>query len=193
MTSIRFGPHRRWLTVAFVSGFGLLSVLHPAENSGPPATGAAEQKAAIARLQVMVGEWQGRGTIEMPQGRYEFHGGERVQLKIDGLALLIEGSFFHRDAEGREVPSHTTLGVISFDPRSRTYRFHSWLANGMSNAAELKLVPDGWQWEIVHPRGRMRYTTSFADGDWVEIGERTSDGTTWQPFFEMRLKRVAAR
>lgn len=170
-----------------------VSVARAADGpQAPPTFRVDEQKTAMAKLAYMDGQWNGDGWMQMGPTRVSFRGGERIQRKLDGLALLVEGAFFSVDPKtGKEVPSHTTLGVISFDPTSKTYRFKTWLATGATGERELKLIPDGWQWDITHPRGTMRYTATFKDGDWLEIGERSTDGASWQKFFEMRLKRAA--
>lgn len=155
----------------------------------PPPTAQLE---AMAKLGYMVGEWKGSGWIEVEGGRrLEFHGSERVQEKLGGLALLVEGRFLGTPPGSTvEVPVHTTLGVISFDPRAKRYDFDSWLATGMSGEHELTLTDDGWRWEIPYPGGAVRYTFHRGPaGEWIEIGERTSDRQTWRKFFEMTLRK----
>ena len=148
--------------------------------------------AAMRRLDYMVGTWRGEGWIEMQGARHAFHGQETVQRKLRGVALLVEGDFRARFAgAAEEVPVHTTLGVISFDPRAQAYRFDSWLATGGSGRHELQLTTDGWQWEIEHPQGVVRYRASFTPaGEWREIGERSTDRRSWSRFFEMTLTKV---
>lgn len=45
--------------------------------------------------------------------------------------------------------------------------------------------------ELTPPRGgTIRYTMDLTDaGEWHEIGERSSDGTKWEKFFEMTLRK----
>jgi hypothetical protein len=158
-------------------------------RKGPPRPEA--QIAAMAKLDYMVGNWQGTGSMKMGERTVTFRGGELVQKKLDGTVLLVEGSFFSKPPGAEaEVPVHTTLGVISFDAKAGKYRFTTWLANGGSGERELVLLPDGWQWEASNPHGTVRYTMRRGpNGEWVETGERTTDGKTWQPFFEMTLAK----
>jgi len=151
-------------------------------------TGDAE-RAAMAKLAYMAGRWEGAGWMDMGGGRNGFQGSETVQLKLKGVALLVEGDFTARLGDRQEAPVHTTLGVIFFDAKSGKYRFNSWLATGMAGERNLTLTSDGWQWEMQAGPMRIRYTASFAADTWLEIGERSSDGTTWQKFFEMTLKK----
>jgi hypothetical protein len=49
---------------------------------------------------------------------------------------------------------------------------------------------EGWRWEIKGPQGVIRFVMKLsAEGHWLEIGERSSDGQTWTKFFEMTLKK----
>lgn len=183
-------------SLRFVWAAPLLMSLTPgartAESSAqPPVMAPDEQKLAMGKLEAMIGNWVGSGWLETGDGRSSFHGGERVQSKLEGLALVVEGTFLAKDARtGQDVPAHATLGVISFDPVSKSYRFKTWLATGSTGERELKLTTNGWQWEIARPNGTIRYTTAFVAGEWLEVGERSVDGRSWQKFFEMRLRRA---
>lgn len=147
--------------------------------------------AAMKKLDYMVGNWRGEGWMDRGGERYHFRGSELVQSKLDGVALLVEGSFFGKvPGNDQEVPVHTTLGVISYDAQKQVHRFHSWLATGSSGERELTLNEDGWHWEIKTPRAVIRYTMKLTlEGEWFEVGERSADGESWQKFFEMRLQK----
>lgn len=149
------------------------------------------QISAMKKLDYMVGSWKGEGWIDMGGRRITFRGSELVQRKLDGVALLVEGSFFARpEGSERDIPVHTTLGVVGFNPEKKAYMFTSWLATGSSGERELQLLPNGWQWSIDHPRGKVRYVMSLTEaGEWLEIGERSSDGAAWTKFFEMKLRK----
>jgi hypothetical protein len=175
-----------WLAAAAV--FAQTTPAPAAPPRGMP-TGDAE-RAAMSKLDGMVGRWEGAGWMDMGAGRSAFQGSETVQKKLKGVALLVEGDFTGKVGDGgQEGPVHTTLGVIFFDAKSGKYRFNSWLATGMAGERDLTLTSDGWQWEMQAGPMRIRYTASFAADTWLEIGERSSDGTTWQKFFEMTLKK----
>jgi hypothetical protein len=155
----------------------------------PAASPAVEAKAAMSRLQYLAGTWEGEGWMERGPTRHTFRGREVVQAKLDGVALLVEGNFLSKIGDA-EVPVHTTLGVIFHDGETKTYRFHSWLAQGTSGQRELVVESDGWRWEIKGPQGVIRFVMKLtAEGHWLEIGERSSDGQTWAKFFEMTLKK----
>lgn len=143
----------------------------------------------MSKLAYMAGTWTGEGYFDFGGRRATFRGSEVVQSKLGGTALLVEGSFFST-INDREVPVHTTLGVISYDPKTAKYQFASWLATGGSGDHELTLTEKGWRWELTSPRGTTRYEMTLTDeGDWLETGERSADGAKWDKFFEMRLKK----
>lgn len=46
-------------------------------------------------------------------------------------------------------------------------------------------------WGFEDPRaGRIRFTLDIDEHEWHEVGARSVDGATWEPFLEMRLERV---
>ena len=164
--------------------------LAAAIDAQPPPSKPDAQIAAMTKLDYMIGQWHGDGWMDMGRGRETFRGSENIQRKLGGVALLVEGNFVGRpEGSDHDVPVHTTLAVISYDPQAQKYRFQSWLASGMAGERELVLIADGWQWEIRHPRGVIRYTMTLRSGEWFEIGERSSDEKTWQKFFEMTLRK----
>lgn len=183
-----------------LSGASVAGAQQPETTARPagaaPSVQPERQRAAIDRLSAMVGDWRGEGWIEHGNGRSTFRGGERVQRKIDGLALLVEGNFNDASASGagsaQGAPVHNTLAVISFDPRTRKYRFTTWLATGSSGEHELELIDDGWRWMIVTPGATIRYSATFTGDEWLEIGEIHQGDRPWRQFFEMRLRRVAS-
>ncbi len=149
------------------------------------------QIAAMKKLDYMAGNWKGEGWIEMGGGRMTFRGGEVVQRKLDGTALLVEGSFFGKmPGSDAEVPVHTTLAVMSYDPAAKQYKFATWLATGSAGNHVLQLNENGWQWEIASSRGTARFVMKLTEaGEWHETGSFSSDGTNWRQFFEMKLKK----
>ena len=149
----------------------------------PPTPDA--QLEAMKKLDYMAGNWQGEGWMDMGGRRMTFRGGEKIQRKLNGLALLVEGAFFAKpEGAPAEIPVHTTLGVMSYDPKTSTYRFSSWLATGGSGETELHLLDGGWWWE---PAGSgVKFTMKLTEnGEWLETGERGG-----KQFFEMRLKKA---
>lgn len=150
--------------------------------------GAEAQRTEMKKLDYMIGKWEGTGWMQRGPGAPEtFKGGETVQRKLDGVALLVEGRFVDKDGK----VGHETLAVIAFDPKSLAYTFRTYLATGAAGNYNLKLTDNGWHWSIEYPGMTIRYTAKFTADTWFEIGEFTRDGgKTWTKNFEMTLKKV---
>ncbi|MBF5041637.1 hypothetical protein FGE12_04500 [Aggregicoccus sp. 17bor-14] len=164
-----------------------------APPSAPPQAAPAIAREKMKRLAVMVGQWQGDGWIDMgPQGRKTFNVKESIQPRLDGTVLLVEGLGKGRiQPQGPEVPVHQALGVLSYDAQADRYGFVAYRLGGEKVDTEMKALPDGsFQWGFSMPHGQVRFTIRIADGQWVESGERSADGKTFTPFFEMKLKRT---
>lgn len=143
-----------------------------------------KKRAEMRKLDTMIGEWSGDGWIQMGAQRNAFKGFERVQKKIGGQALLVEGKF--SDEAGNTV--HETLAVLSYDLKKNGYVFKTYLANGNSGETDFQIIPNGWRWGLDTPNGKIRYTTEMTADTWLEIGEIMRDGGKWTKFFEMKLK-----
>lgn len=164
-------------------------VLGAAVASAQPHVSPDAKIAAVAKLRLLEGTWEGTGWMVMgPQGKSEFLGTETVQRDLGGVVLTVRG--VHR--RGDQV-IHEALGVISFDEASGNYAFKSYLASGREGDFTAKLIENGIEWGFENPHmGRIRYTLRIsADGTtWHEIGEMSRDGgTTWFQTMEMTLQK----
>lgn len=162
-----------------------------AQNPTSPASGLSPAE-AMKGLSFLEGRWVGEGSMALGPGpRVTFQQTEEVAFKAGGSLLAVEGNGTH---QGR--PVHQAFAVIAFDPATRTYRMRSWLANGLVKdfTLDLKTPGKGYTWGWEDPRaGKIRYAmTLTSEGRWHELGERSADGTTWVPFFEMTLTKVGA-
>lgn len=151
----------------------------------PPSTDAL--RVEMRKLDKLVGQWKGSGWIQQGPKRETFSGTENVQIKVDGLAVLIEGKF--SNPEGKVI--HETLAAMSYDPKLAVYRMKTYLANGMSGEFDFKLAGENYEWGFkTDAAGTIRYTISTTQNTWLEIGEFSRDGKTWMKFFEMKLDKV---
>ena len=150
--------------------------------------GAEMQRTEMKKLDMMIGKWEGSGWMQRGPGAPEtFKGGETVQRKLGGLALLVEGRFVDKD--GRV--GHETLAVLAYDTAAKGYKFKTYLASGAGGYFDLKLIEGGWQWSLEYPGMMTRYTAKFTGDTWLEIGEFSRDGgKTWVKNFEMTLKKI---
>jgi hypothetical protein len=149
----------------------------------------AIQKEEMKKMSFLVGNWKGEGWMVTPDGkRHTFRQTERIQSKLGGLAISIDG-------EGKNTEDDRTffqaLAIINYDEKTKRYRFISQTNLGTYAESEAKLIEGGIEWGIRIPDvGRIRYTIKLTEkGDWFEIGEYSPDEKSWQKFLEMTLKR----
>jgi hypothetical protein len=136
----------------------------------------------------LVGDWRGSGWTSLPDGsRHRFGSRETVALKLSGNAILIEGRHHHEDKPDQIV--HDAMAMITWDSRTKAYRFRSALANGQGGDFAMEPTPNGFNWRIDTPGGPIVYTVTHENGVWTERGTRTGADGTKVDFFEMTLRR----
>lgn len=151
-----------------------------------PEARLAPQREAMKKLSMLDGMWRGPAWTLTPTGRHELTQTERAGPFLGGSVRMIEGRGYEKD--GRV--SFNALAVISFDPRTKTYRMQS-NAQGFSGGFEIRPTGDGFTWETpAGPGATMRYTAMVRNGTWREIGERVVAGRPPVRVFEMNLRRI---
>lgn len=153
-------------------------------------TGRVEEvREAMQALPDFEGRWKGEGwTRRGPQEPVHFLSEEIVETRLDGQVLLIEG--IHRSKGDPSQEIFHAFAVLSYDPEADTYRFRSHTAEGRGGDFKGRVVDGAFVWGHEVPAGQMRYTIRIEDGRWEEVGEFSSDGESWNRFFEMKLERV---
>jgi hypothetical protein len=152
------------------------------------------QLEAMKKLHFLVGEWKGEGWNEMMPGQRRTSPiTERVQIKLGGMVLLVEGIGTKKvPGTQEEVVVHNALGILSYDEKANVYWLRSHIATGQTMEAKGKFTDGGFQWGFqAGPSLSFRYTVKLTDkGEWFEIGEMSQDGTNWRKFHEMTLQKV---
>lgn len=156
----------------------------PAQAPDPAAA-----QAALARLDFMVGRWQGEAWQLRGTERVHTQMLEIVERKLGGAVLLVEGRGTIAAAGAGARVVHHALGVISFEPSTGKYTLRSYLATGQAGDFELTLVDGGVMWTRNVGGGRVRNTARFTESEWHEIGEYSRDGAGWTQIMELRLRR----
>lgn len=151
-----------------------------------PAIALAAQKQALAPLSWMDGEWRGTArTTGMDGKEHAVTQTERIGPLLGGTIKLIEGRGYNADGS----TGFNAFAVLSYDVAEKKFHFRS---HAMGRSGDFAFEPrvDGYAWTI--PAGPMtiRYTATFEDGNWHEIGERVMEGKPPVKFFEMTLRRV---
>lgn len=156
------------------------------EASAQPRPDVAAHKSAMAKLDFLAGAWTGQATVTLGPGKpIAITQTERIEYKLDGTVLLVEGT--GRDAGGAVV--FNALATIAFDAASNGYRIRAY-REGNYVDAELKLLDKGFEWGFksgpVTVTNRMQVDSS---GRWVETTEtQLPDGRQFRSV-EMLLSR----
>ncbi|MGI8618433.1 MAG: hypothetical protein ACR2L6_05015 [Gemmatimonadaceae bacterium] len=139
----------------------------------------------------LIGEWEGEGSMQTRTGREVAAVREKVEGRLDGRVLVLEGIGREPAADGAGRVVHHAFGVLSYDPEKREYVFRAFRDGGVINPVS-RFAAGVFVWEFAVPGGRTRYLIREDNGEWLETGEYSADGSTWRKFFEMRLHRVGA-
>lgn len=175
------------LTLALFLGTFVPRVL--AQRPGPPTTARRE----VAKLEFLVGNWRGEGWMEFGPGRRQpFTSREEVQLKLDGVLLLLEGIHHTRiPGQPTDLKIHHAVAAIAYDEAAKDYRVQAHKSDGKSVEARGTVKDGAFIWGFQDPGlGHLRFTIRLnPQGQWHEIGERSPDGKTWTQYLEMRLSK----
>lgn len=166
----------------------LLMTAAPAVAQPPsPAALQERQREAMSAFARMDGVWRGPAWSISPEGRHEIVQTERVGLFLGGTIRVVEGRGYSPDGS----VGFNALGIISFDPQANRYTMTSW-AMGRNGAFEIKPTADGYTWETpAGPGAIIRYTATFRDGEFKEVGHRIAGNAPPVQIFEMVLRRVS--
>jgi hypothetical protein len=162
--------------------------LAPAFAAGPPDAAAlqSQQRTALAPLAAFDGTWRGPAMVMGADGQMlKLVQTERVGPMLGNTLRVIEGRG-HRD-DG--TVAFNALAVISFNPQSGKYNFHSY-AQGHEGDFPLEVGDGAFTWSIQAGPAVIRYAATVRDGVWSEVGERLLPNQAPTKIFEMRLQRV---
>jgi len=148
----------------------------------------------MKRLDFLVGQWRGEGWMDFGPGqRRTFRQTESVQPKVDGAILLIDGLGKGKlPGKEEEVTVHNAFAVVSYDNKSKVFRWRAYRAGGNWIDTEAKVGDNTLEWGFHDERGSdIRFTILLNEkGQWLEAGEFSGDRKTWRKFFEMTLDPV---
>jgi hypothetical protein len=173
-------------------GWFVLSValLPPCLAQMPKAPDLERQRAAMKKLEFLVGKWSGDARAwRGPGGPLELAQTEDVQYKLDGLVLLIEGTGRNK-SDGRTV--FRALGTVSFDEERAAYRFRAY-NDGRYLETDLKLAEDdkGFAWGFDLGQIKTSYVMRLNEkGEWTEVGEVTIGEQPPRKFVELRVSKL---
>lgn len=148
----------------------------------------------MRRLDFLVGDWKGVASVHGGPDRGNALQTETVRTRLGGKILVVEGlgrEKLENGTAGKTV--HEAFGVVSFDEKTKKYRFDAWTAQRGYVQAWFEAGDDNSaRWGFDTPDGsKIRYSISLNDkGEWREVGEFSRDGNQWMKFMEMTLQKV---
>ena len=130
-----------------------------------------KQRAAMQRLSFLVGSWSGEAHVQRGPGILVIlTQTEKVEYKLGGLALLIEGT---GQAQSDQQPSLQALGIISYDDATSAYHIRAW-NDGRFFESDVQLLEDGkslrWGFAVGDIRSSSLLQIDSA-GQWTETAE----------------------
>ena len=153
--------------------------------AGQQQTNVAAQRAAMKKLEFLVGKWAGDATVVRGPGEtLKVRQSEDIQYKLDGLVMLVEGT--GRNSEGQAV--FRALATISYDDTTSTYRFRAY-NDGRYVDTELTVTPRGFAWGYTVGSVKVSNTMHLDEkGQWVEITEAIVGSSPPRRAVEMTLQ-----
>lgn len=147
------------------------------------------QAEAMRRLSFMVGAWAGTGWTILPSGaRQEFLQTEWIRYQAGDLVISVEGQGRDKADPGTIVDS--ALAVINYNDVTGEYRWEAFSRGYVTTVAPV-VGDHRFEWSLRTPAYTTRYTLTFTDRAWHEIGETSTDGgQTWRQNFQMDLRRL---
>lgn len=138
----------------------------------------------MKKLEFLTGKWSGSALVSRGPGEpMRITQSEDVQLRLDGLVMVVEGT--GRDAQGKRV--FGALATIAYDDATSTYRFRAH-SDGHFLDTELKVEGKGFSWGFAAGPLKVLNTMHVSqDGEWIEVTESTYGSTQPRRTVEMKL------
>jgi len=145
------------------------------------------QRATMKKLSFLVGEWSGEGRILRGADEpLELVQTEKVEYKLDGLVLMIEG-IGRNKADGKVALQ--ALGVVSYDDEAGTYHMRAY-NDGRCLETELKLADngEGLMWSFALGEIKTSSVLRIEKGQWTELTEIAIGSQPPRKFMELRVR-----
>jgi hypothetical protein len=163
------------------------SVIKQQPSGGQPQD-VPTQVAAMNRLNFMLGRWKGSGWIIGVGGvRQDFDQTEVVTKKVQGTVMTVDGE--GRDPADAHRIVDSALAVVNYNDTTQQFRWEAF-SQGFVTDTTAVVGDHTFQWSLVETAVTIRYSLTFTNTAWHEIGEVTTDGgQTWHQNFQMDLCR----
>jgi hypothetical protein len=166
----------------------LMALVPPCAAQPPRGPNVDAQRAAMKKLEFLVGKWSGEARVQRGPGEpLELIQTEDAQFKLDGLVLLIEGMGRNK-SDGKTV--FRALATVSYDEEQAAYRMRAY-NDGRYLETELKLADNGkgFTWGFAFGPAKTSYRMAINEsGEWTEIGEVTVGEQPPRRFVELKVR-----
>jgi hypothetical protein len=178
------------MTVRTVSPIWLAALLAaPCFSQPPQAPDLDAQRAAMKKLDFLVGKWSGEARMRQGPGEpLELVQTESAEYRLDGLILLVEGI-------GKKKSDGTTvlraLATLSYDDGKGVYRMRAY-DDGRYMETEMKLGESGKEltWGLESGQMRSRHVLKLNEHkEWTETGEVTIGTQPPVRFWELTVRK----
>jgi hypothetical protein len=156
----------------------------------PPGNSVQVQREAMQKLKFLAGQWAGPVSITRGPGELlRLTQTERVEYKLDGLVLQVEGRSTGADGKAQ----FEALATIAYDDSTHAYRIRAY-NDGHYLDTELTVVPDGFSWGFQAGPAHIANTMRLTDkGEWQETTEVAFGGNPPRKSVEMVLEKQGTR
>jgi hypothetical protein len=147
-----------------------------------------ETKDAIATVLFMEGVWKGTGWVMLRDKKQQFYETETVTKKLNGQAIQIEAFGIAVDDSTNII--NNALGILSYNESSNKFMLRVVNFNGSYAEADARITqPFTFEWSMRYQGVYWKYIIEVKNKKWLEKGYSSTDGTNWNPFFEMELSK----
>lgn len=145
------------------------------------------QRAAMKKLEFLVGKWKGEARTLRASGEpLVMIQTEEAQYRLDGLILSIEGVGSNK-ADGK--PALQAFGILSYDDHTGTYRMRAF-NDGRFLETEVKLIDKGMTWGFAVGQYRTSAVLRIDEqGNWTEQHEIAIGDQPPKKFMELRVTK----
>jgi hypothetical protein len=137
-------------------------------------------------LSFLAGRWSGPVTVTRGPGEpLHLTQTEKVEYKLDGLILLVEGKSTGTDGKAQ----FQALATIAFDNASHAYRIRAY-HDGNYVDTELTVLTDGFSWGFTAGPAHIVNTMHLTNnGEWQEVTGVTVGNAPQRHSMDMLLER----
>ncbi len=176
---------------------GMLAISFlPALSAGGEERPGDIERAALGKVDFVVGDWAGEGWSLTPSGQRErFWVREFFHYRGNKDLMDMEGRFGGIGSDGKNLPeTEYALGILYYDRANGQYRMWHYGDNGslINVAMEIDVPGRSFSYQRKSASGDpARFGLHVgSDGIWVSRLEVLKPDKTWVTVMEFRMKRV---